>query len=50
VVERIDWAKSELDVALGVDVIEGFERDFGDRLHVDVFIHHDNALGKHRLA
>ena len=48
-VERIDGAEGELNVALGIDVVEDFECDLADVLHVDVFIYHDNALGEHRL-
>src|SRR5438132_11008815 len=43
VVERIDRSERELYVALGIDVVEHFERDIADVLHVDVFIYNDYA-------
>ena len=49
-VERVDGAESELDVAFGIDVVEDFEGDVGDVLHIDVFVDHDDALGEHGLA
>src|SRR5712691_4831697 len=48
-VERIDRTKGELNVAFGIDVIEDLECDVGDVLRVDVLVHHDDALGEHRL-
>src|SRR5581483_2226020 len=50
VVERIDGAEGELDVALGVDVVQHFQRDLADVLHIDVFIDHENAFRRHRLS
>src|SRR6185312_12967944 len=47
---RVDGAERELDVALRVDVVQYFERDLADVLHVDVFIDHEDALGGHCLA
>ena len=31
-------------------MVEHFERDIADVLHFHVFIHHDDALGEHRLS
>ena len=31
-------------------MIKNFQRDFAQILHVDVFVHHDDTLGEHRLA
>src|SRR5205823_4539459 len=42
--------KSELNVPLGIDVIESLERDLGDVLDVDVFVEHDDAFGEHSLT
>src|SRR5437870_1405838 len=39
VVERIDRSERELYVALGIDVVEHFQRNVTDVLHVDVFIY-----------
>jgi hypothetical protein len=50
VVERIDGAECELDVALGIDVVENFQRDVGEILHVYIFVDHDDDLGEHGLA
>src|SRR5438309_5030221 len=50
VVERIDRSERELYVALGSDVVEDLQGDIADVLHVDVFVHDDDALGEHRLA
>ena len=44
VVERIDGAERELDVALGIDVVENFESDVGEILHVNIFVDDDDAL------
>ena len=49
-VEGIDGAHGELDVALGIDVIQDFQGDVGDILNVDVFVYYDDAFGKHGLA
>ena len=49
-VERVDRAERELDVALGVDVVGGAEGDFGEVVHVAVFVDDDDALGEHGLA
>src|ERR1039457_1122786 len=49
-VERVHRAERELNVALGIDVVEDFEGDIGDILYVHVFVHHHDALGEHRLA
>src|SRR5437016_11643523 len=50
VVERIDRSERELYVALGIDVVEHFQRNVTDVLHVDVFIYNDYAFREHRLA
>ena len=50
VVEGVDGAEGELDVALGVDVVGGAESDFGEVLHVAVFVDDDDAFGEHGLA
>src|SRR5262249_15392058 len=50
VVERIDGTEGELDVALGVNVVQDFERHFTDVLHIHVLIDNENALGRHRLT
>jgi len=42
VVERVDGAESELDVAFGVDVVQDFEGDVGEVLNVYVFVDHDD--------
>src|SRR2546426_6777722 len=44
VVERINRPQRELDVALGIDVVEHFQREIGYGLDVDVFINDDDAL------
>ena len=49
-VERVDGAEGELDVALGVDVVGDAEGDFGEVLHVAVLVDDDDALGEHGLA
>src|ERR1700722_9818001 len=49
-VERIHRAHSELNVALGIDVVEDFQGDIGDVLYVHVFVDHHDALGEHGLA
>ena len=49
-VERIDGAESELDVALGVDVVGDAQDDFGHVLHVAILVDDDDALGEHGLA
>ena len=48
-IERVDRTQRELNVALGIDVVGHAQHHFADVLHVAVFIHHDDALGKHRL-
>ena len=48
-VERIYRTHRELDIAFGIDIVQNFQRDVRNILHVDVFIHHDDALGEHRL-
>ena len=40
-IERVDGAESELDVALGVDVVGGAEGDLGEVLDVAVLIDDD---------
>ena len=49
-VERVDGAEGELDVAFGVDVVEGAESDFGEVVDVAVFVDDDDALGEHGLT
>src|ERR1700683_9258 len=44
VIERVDGAESELDVALRVDVIKNFQSDVGNVLHVDILVDHDDGL------
>src|ERR1017187_1065346 len=48
-VERIDWPQRELDVALGIDMVQHFQADVGNILHVHVFVYYDDAFSKHRL-
>src|ERR1700687_290437 len=48
-VERIHRSQRELNVALGIDVVQDFQRDVGDVLHVYIFVYHHDALGKHGL-
>src|SRR5262249_51360273 len=50
VVERIDRAQGKLNIALGIDVVQYFERDLAQVLHVDVFVNHDDAFREHRLS
>jgi hypothetical protein len=50
VIERIDGAEHELNVALGVDIVERLPRDFAVILHIHVFVDDDDHLGEHRLA
>jgi len=49
VVERVHGAERELDIALRINVVESFERDVANILHIDIFIHNDDAFGEHRL-
>src|SRR5436190_2919389 len=49
-VERIDWPKGELDVAIGIDVVRDPEHNIGNVLNIDIFVDNDDALGKHRLS
>src|SRR5208282_416853 len=49
-VERIDGAERELNVALGIDVVEDFEHNVPQVLHVYVFVDDHNAFGEHSLA
>src|SRR5438477_10855366 len=44
-VQRIHRALDELDVALGVDVIQGLPGDLAVILHVHAFIHYHDHLG-----
>lgn len=48
--ETIDRAKRKFDIALRVDIIQRAPCYFAGILHIDVFVHYDNALGEHRLA
>ena len=48
-VQRVDRAQRELDVALGIDVVGDAEGDFGEVLHVAIFIHNHNAFSEHGL-
>jgi hypothetical protein len=50
VIERVDGAERELDVALGIDVVGYAQDDFGNVLHVAVLVDNYNALGNHGLA
>src|SRR5581483_1259478 len=50
VVERVHGAEDELDIALGINVVQSFQDDLAGILHVDIFIHHHNAFREHRLA
>src|SRR5258708_16797240 len=49
-VKRVDGAQRELNVTLGVDMIENFQRYIGNVLHIHVFVDHDDALGEHSLT
>src|ERR1700741_4089774 len=49
-IERVDGAERELDVALWVDVVGHAEDDFAYVLHVAVLVDYDDALGEHCLA
>src|SRR6266568_4012266 len=49
-IERIDGPECELDIAFWVDIVCNAQDHFADVLHVAVFIHHDYALGEHRLT
>src|SRR5271166_2093863 len=49
VVERIHRPQHELNVALRIDVVQRLPRHFAHVLHVDVLIHHHDALAEHRL-
>ena len=49
-VERVDGAEGELDVALGVDVVGYAQDDFGNVLHVAVLVDDDDDFGEHGLA
>src|SRR6202042_2081049 len=44
VVERVDGAQGELDVALGVDVVGDAQGDLREVLDVAVFVDDDDAL------
>src|SRR5579863_85270 len=49
-VERIDRTEGELDVALRIDVVEDLQCHIGQILHVNIFIHDDDALREHGLS
>src|SRR5437868_10179578 len=49
-VKGVNRAEGELNVALGINVVERLERDLGDVLHIHVFVHDDDALGEHGLS
>ena len=49
-IERVDGAEGELDVALGIDVVGYSQDDFGDVLHVAVLVDNDDDFGEHGLA
>src|ERR1035437_6939661 len=50
VVERVDGAEGELDVALGVDVVGYPQDDLGNILDVAVLVDDDDDFGEHGLA
>src|SRR5579871_3192286 len=50
VVERIHGPERELNVALGVDMVQRLPCHFADVLHIDIFVHHHDALGEHGLT
>src|SRR5580704_3493531 len=50
VVERVDGAERELDVAFRIDVVEDLQRDLADVLHVHIFVDDEDALGEHGLS
>ena len=49
-IERIHRPHHELDIALGIDIIQRLPRHFPHILHIDIFVHHHDAFRKHRLA
>src|SRR5206468_2931387 len=49
-VQRVDWSHCELDITLGINVVQRFPRYFGDILDVDILIDYDNTLAEHRLT
>ena len=49
-IERIDRAHHEFDVALGIDIVERLPGDLARVLHIDVLIHHHDDFRKHGLA
>src|SRR5215467_8890583 len=49
-IERVDWPERELNIPFWIDMVEGFQGNFADVLHVDVFVDHDDAFCEHRLA
>ncbi len=49
-IERVDGAEGELDVALGVDVVGHAQDDLGDVLDVAVLVDDDDDFGEHGLA
>ena len=49
-IERVDGAEGELNVALGIDVVGDAEDDFAHVLHIAILIDNQDALGEHGLA
>src|ERR1700733_6562552 len=50
VIQGIDWAERELNIALRVDVVECLQHNIAEILHVHVFVHDNNAFREHRLS
>src|SRR5262249_35675867 len=50
VVQRVDWAKDELDIPLRIDVVQRFPCYLAIVLHVDIFVDHYDAFREHRLT
>ena len=49
VIQRVNRPHCELDITLRIDVVRHPQRDFAYVVYIAVFIHHDDALGKHGL-
>src|SRR5215472_10192354 len=47
VFELIDGTQRELNIPLGIDMVEGLPYHFPDVVHVYVVIHYHDALGEH---
>jgi hypothetical protein len=50
VFELVDGAERELNIALGIDVVESLPGDFAEVVDVHVVVHHHDTLGKHRAG